>query len=59
MFKDDDTPSANANIEFHLLDDYAEIFKENCNKVASNHSMVAEPTVVYCSKFFAENFVNS
>lgn len=49
VFKDDDTSTANANIDFHLLNDNAAIFKETCTKLQSNHTAM-ESTVFFCSE---------
>lgn len=51
VFKDADTSIANANIEFHLLNDDAHIFKETCTKLQSNHTSM-ESTVFYCSEYY-------
>lgn len=53
VFKDEDT-AANANIDFHMLNDDAHIFRETCTKLQTNHTM-SESTVFYCSKYQYES----
>ena len=57
VFKDEDTSTANSNIEFRLINDDAHIFKETCTKISSNHS-TRESTVFYCSQFNLSRFTH-
>lgn len=50
VFQDDDTSTANANIELRLLNDSDNVFQETCTKLQSNHTS-RESTVFFCSKF--------
>ena len=49
MFQDEDSSAANSDIDFHLLNDKAALFKEKCNKIEPERDFV-KATVFYCSK---------